>query len=789
MSAAVRPWLLRVVLGALAALVLITGLPQAGQAVSAGHSADIAHSASTAQAAGSGQAADAPRPAENAPILIGTSGFTFEDLDPQTTPNLWAMMQSSQIGTMTPRSVRSVSCPVDGWLAVGSGRRAADEPRQQCRKPQPPLDGWVADWDVFQQVARGDNYDAALGGLAEAVPAVSAYGPGAAIAAADPSGRIGQWEPIADDIGLRAASSSESGELAIVDLGNSEADGYSLKDLDRRVGAILTATGWLGADPAAGIGEGTSPIIFASIADGTHDGSSMQATMMLEPGAEPGLLTSSSTRQPGLIQVPDIAPTLVQLSGGETMGNVAGAPMTSNPGGSWESRFQSVLDRQVAVTTQNEISTWFFPVVASLMAGLLALAWFLRRRHRELVHSTAYRLGVVFAAMPVSTYLVNVLPWERATNPDIAMLGALVGWSVVLGALALLGPWRRSQLGPVLFVSAVTVGVLAYDVITGSQLQMSTLLGEPLLIASRFYGIGNSALALYCCALLLAVAGFASLARRPLTRLAIVLVPVLLSCVLLAAPGLGTKFGSVPTLIIGVAYLALASAGIRFSVKRLGLTVGIAGFVMLLVLFLDWLRPAAQRTHFGRFFDSLINGEALGVLARKIDMNIDILTQSWMTVILPLIIIAVFWVALTPARFSMHGLTDLYARFPLLRAAMISLAILLGVGTFINDSGIVVPAVGILFLVPVLAHLETHPRAEATAGSGRATPGLGGAPGVGGASGDADGVSAGGDASDRADASSDARARSAADRGASVGAEVPAGREDAGTPGDRQSSN
>ncbi|MCT1551353.1 hypothetical protein [Brevibacterium casei] len=730
-----RSWFVRVLFGLLAAAVLVVGLPQAGQAADA-PTPSAGRSASATPPAGSSPPVDSSPPTDSGAtststgdrgaILIGTSGFEFEDLDPQTTPNLWAMMQSAQIGTMTPRSVRSVSCPVDGWLAVGSGRRAADEPRPQCRVPQPPLDGWVADWDVYAQVARGDNYDAALGGLAEAVPSISAFGPGAAIAAADPTGRIEAWSPIGDDIGPRAAAASEAGELTIVDLGNSAADGYSLRDLDRRVGAVLSATGWMTADAADGIGEGTSPVIFASIADGTHDGSSMQATMMLQPGEKPGLLTSSSTRQPGLVQVPDIAPTLVQLSGGEPMGNVAGAPMSSTPGGSWESRYQSVLDRQVAVKTQNEISTWFFPVVATLMVVLLVLAWFLRRRHAELVRSGAYRLGIVFAAMPVSTYLVNTVPWERATNPDIAMLGALVGWALVLGALALLGPWSRHRLGPVLFVCVVTVTVLGYDVVTGSQLQMSTLLGEPLLIASRFYGIGNSALALYCCALLLAVAGFASMTKRPMARLSIVLIPVLVSCALLAAPGLGTKFGSVPTLIIGVAYLALASAGIRFSLKRLGLTVGIAGFVMLLVLFLDWLRPANQRTHFGRFFDSLISGEALGVLARKIDMNIDILTQSWMTVILPLVIIAVFWAALMPQRFGLRGLVDAYARIPLLRAGMISLAILLGVGTIINDSGIVVPAVGILFLVPVLAHLETFRTpsspAEATAATRLTSP-------------------------------------------------------------------
>ena len=537
---------------------------------------------------------------------------------------------------------------------------------------------------------------------------IQAFGPGAAIAAATPKGHVHGWSPVGEDLAQKATQASEDGELSLIDLGNTTLDGYSLKTLDKRVGTILEAAGWSDGDPSQGLSTGQTPVIFSSIADGANKGSSMQAAMALDPAGEAGLLTSSSTRQPGLVQVPDIAPTLVELSGGEPMDNVAGAPMThDSAGSSWESRFQAVLDRQVAVTTQHELSTWFFPVVASLMVGLLALAWFLRKNHRALVHSGAYRLGIVFAAMPVSTYLVNTVPWERTTNPDIAMLGALAGWSLVLGAIALLGPWRGHKFGPVLFVCVVTVLVLAYDVMTGSRLQMSTLLGEPLLIASRFYGIGNSALALYCCALLLAVAGFASMTDRRIVRVLIVTIPVLVSAVILAAPGLGTKFGSVPTLIIGVAYLVLAAASIRFSLKRMGLTVGIAGFVMLAVLFIDWLRPADQRTHFGRFFDSIISGEALGVLARKIGMNIDILTQSWMTLVLPLIIIGVFWLALAPQRFSLHGMSAAYERIPLLRAGMISLAILLGVGTIINDSGIVVPAVGILFLVPVLVHLET----------------------------------------------------------------------------------
>ena len=43
---------------------------------------------------------------------------------------------------------------------------------------------------------------------------------------------------------------------------------------------------------------------------------------------------------------------------------------------------------------------------------------------------------------------------------------------------------------------------------------------------------------------------------------------------------------------------------------------------------------------------------------------------------------------------------------------VISLAVLLGVGAVVNDSGIIVPAVGLLFLIPALAHLVGRQAAE-----------------------------------------------------------------------------
>lgn len=649
----------------------------------------------------------AGQPQSQPVIFVGVSGLEHEDLDRWRTPHLWSLVENGSIGTMTPRSVRSTSCPADGWLAVSSGRRAADESAAQCRALQPPLSGWTADWDVYQEKVAHDRYDADLGALAAAVPELHAIGPGAAIAAAESDGRVRSYESLDADLGDQVRTAAEHHPLVLIDLGNVRTPGYSITELDDHLGDIRAAYD----EHAAG---GAQPLLMvASIADGWTESSSMQFAAIQRPGEQPGILTSPSTKQPGLIQTTDIMPTLVRATGAQTDANLAGAPITaaSAPASAGD-RYQLMLDRQVAVATQAAMSVWFYPVFAGLMAALLAVATLVGRRAWPRVINPLRAGGLFFAAIPVSTYLVNVIPWERSTSPDVAMLAALAGWALALTLAGLLGPWKRFTLGPLTFVAVATVFVLAGDVITGSHLQMSTLLGEPLLIASRFYGIGNSALALFLTALVFALITACSLIANRWVRLSIVLVTMVLACLLLATPGLGTKFGSVPALVVGLGVLALAAAEIRASIKRLALIVGTTAGIMIAVLVIDWLRPADDRTHFGRFFASIISGEAGAVLMRKIGMNIDILTQSWMTLLLPLIIAGVFWAAIAPGRFRIPALPRLYARFPYLRMGMISLAVLLGVGAVVNDSGIIVPAVGLLFLVPALAHLVGRQAAE-----------------------------------------------------------------------------
>ena len=73
----------------------------------------------------------------------------------------------------------------------------------------------------------------------------------------------------------------------------------------------------------------------------------------------------------------------------------------------------------------------------------------------------------------------------------------------VISAIALLGPWAGRSTGPLVVVALATLLVLGGDVMFGSHLQISSLMGLQPVVGGRFYGMGNVTFALFATAALL----------------------------------------------------------------------------------------------------------------------------------------------------------------------------------------------------------------------------------------------------------------------------------------------
>lgn len=515
--------------------------------------------------------------------------------------------------------------------------------------------------------------------------------------------------------------------------------------IDARVGAVLSGVEEFGAE---------TTVLVASLAD-----SSRRPQLQLAAASGPqangdgdyadALLATRSTRQPGYLQTTDVTPTLLTALGlreDAPQGSLVGTTITTTPGPALASKRVAQLvddnDHVLAVTPLVPTFYVIFVTINLILYGLVTIGlngrvldwwgraldrWAPRKSRRALAASTDAAIvlkqlriaGIAVAAIPVSTFLANMSPWWRVDPPSYALTALIVAWVAVITAVALLPRWRNWLLGPLGVVAAITAVVIAIDIATGATLQLESLMGTRSLVAGRFYGFNNTAFALFATAsVLLTVAVTNPLVARGRRAAAVgVVVAIGIAATLLdGLPSIGADFGGPPALVPGFAVLALLAAGVRLNWWR-ALTVLAAGAVTVTgFAVLDWLRPADSRTHLGRFVETVLDGGLWPVVVRKLKQNVDILFSNELTLLAIGGLVVVVLVLGRPLRTAAGApdggaygwlssgapLTRLGTDAPMLRAGLVSLAVTLGIGFAVNDSGVVIPAIGIAITVPLL---------------------------------------------------------------------------------------
>ncbi len=528
---------------------------------------------------------EAAQAARGPVVLAGIAGLEWTDLSAEATPTLWRLAGHGDTASMTVRTVRSFTCPVDGWLTVSAGRRAAvpspeDAACQSIPEPQPDPVGpgaRVPGWDEVVAENAGGIYDARPGVLGDELAAAgvcaTAVGPGAATAVADRDGNLSSYVTDIADADLTACP------LTVVDLGTADELG--------RVDAELAVLAASLPEDATLLVAGISDRIDASN-DAAPRPHLRVALSYDQDDAAPRWLTSQSTRRQGLVQLTDVAPTLYELLDIDKPVSAVGQPWL--PGDVRPRGITDAVDEMINTDTAAQVVRNLVPpFFALLILGQLVLYagaavalirhWGQRRRRRVL--AATRRAALVFAAVPVSTFLANLVPWWRTAHPLPTLVLAVAVAATIVTLVGQLGPWRGRLLGPFGAVAAITALVLAVDVVTGSALQQSSLMGYSPLVAGRFYGFGNVAFAIFASGALLGATGFADpLLQRGRTAAALLLVVVtgVAAVVVDATPGWGSDFGGVLALVPGFAVLAMLVAGVRISPLRfLGRTGGRRG--------------------------------------------------------------------------------------------------------------------------------------------------------------------------------------------------------------------
>jgi hypothetical protein len=626
-------------------------------------------------------AAGLPQGTADYVIVAGAAGLRWEDLDPQRTPALWQEASRGSIGWLSVRSAHHATCPADGWLALGTGNYAFWDNRQvtgQCPAVAPTLerpDGIGANLPQLSSVVRANDqqpYGAVPGALAESVRCTVAVGPGAAVAAARPFGRVDNYAP---ELPQDPKSLLSRCVLSIVDLGTITGTGAARQALVARADAALARV--VAARPARSL------VVVAGVSD-TDTSSRLHVAIAEGPGWEGGWLTSAGTGRSGYLQLVDLAPTvLTALARPAPEGLFSGHSATSVPGRPADPRdaVGGKNDADKRAGAQLGVAGLFFTGLAAVQLAvfLLVVPLMIRaRRHvgprgpasapRLLVRAVEVLLIAAALAIPAAL-VADAAPWWRAGRPGI-VFAALTFALVAVGTAAVrLAPRYPRTLWPMGLVSALGAAVVGFDLLTGARLQLNGVAGYSAIEGSRYAGVGSVGLGVFVAGILAGTGCLAQLVRRPWRPALVVLVGGF-AVVVVGSPYLGADPVGAIAVTAGVCVAAAISTSGWLTFPRfawatlagLAVTIGFAA--------LDLRRPALDQGSLGRFLTALGEGTAGPAIQQAASSNGHALDS-------PLTVLAVIGaLMLAFCQFSpWGGLNRVFGLHPALRAAVAGSAV------------------------------------------------------------------------------------------------------------------
>ena len=698
----------------------------AGAAIAAAITVGTAAPAMASPAIASPALANSGPPASAAHVVIvGIPGLRWTDVSPGTA--LYRIAGQGSVGTLVEYSGLPRSCPADGWLTLNTGTRARVQHTESGPCPALPVvdpagtGATVPDMNIIVAFNDTLSYDPQWGALAQGAGCSVAAGPGAALALADQHGRVDNYLPSAAALTATAISKCP---LTVVDLG-----ALPIGPATPRAEAVQAKDAQLNTI-AAELPPDTTLVVASP---GALDKAQLGVIMVDGPGYHQGELNAASTRQPGLIVNTDLTATVLTWLGHPDP-SLNGAQVTSGGRGSLTAAIKDFTGRETAEQVWTSSHSPFFWAYAladgAALAAVGLIFWGATEEKRRKRAQWWQRAGVFAAALPVGTFLANLVPWQQLAHPALWLYGV----SIVIGAVAGLAALKlgnRDPLAPFGLICLFTVLVLGIDVMTGSRLQLETPFGLSLLEAGRFYGIGNEALGIYGIA---ALAGAGWLATRLPRRPALIAVSIVAVFTVFASgwPGFGGKAGGTIAIVPCFLVLLLVVAGMQLTWRR-ALAIAVSGLVLLAIFgLINHFFPVTGSSDIGNFTNGAIHGKSSSgdLLLRKIHSNIGSLAVNKYSPLSPVVLVLSALMLWRPAWFRVETVPRAYAQEPLLPAILGVMWLMAVLGWFANDSGVIVPATAMPFALPLAigmlaaaAYREDKARYPGTAVAGSSVAG------------------------------------------------------------------
>jgi hypothetical protein len=413
-----------------------------------------------------------------------------------------------------------------------------------------------------------------------------------------------------------------------------------------------------------------------------------------------GLLTSTSTRWPGMVTGSDFAPTVLYPFRGYLATRKDAAAMTGRA--MWTTQVGDplvYLDRLDCMLTDQFILEGKAARLYVSYMMLLAAATFAVGAWRAKPTRWLALPALIGLALPIGLLLCPLAGVGQTKQLATGVLASLA-----LGASA----FRLGTAARALGIAALVGGALIVaDVLLGSPLMRFAPLGFGAVTGARFYGIGNEYTGVLGA---MAPIGLGLMLQQvPRTGWLAVVLGVG-TVLLVGAPWWGANWGGCVSVAAGLIAMWVALAPQRrWRRAAMGVIALLAAAVLPAAL--DLLQPEAARSHIGVAAAALVGGQLDAIrdtAIRKIEMNWRLAQlASWWWLLAPVGFLGIWELARRSKETWRRAQVAASVRAGFLGALITGL-----VGVVVNDSGVVI--LGMALAVTFAAYVFLLSRSEAS---------------------------------------------------------------------------
>ena len=414
-------------------------------------------------------------------------------------------------------------------------------------------------------------------------------------------------------------------------------------------------------------------------------------------GEGKGLLKSKTTRRDGIITNADVPVDILSYFNAKStlmIGKTIDKKIMENAYEYLNKDYEKIV-----ATGNIRISTLYTYAVIEMIIWIISLiAIFNRKRITQKAFNIMKSILKATMAMPL---VFLIAPALNLRNEYLIVISIIILPIIIY---YLMNVFVKSDLKKLILISVLTSIAVMIDVATGQNLMKNSVLGYDVIIGARYYGVGNEYEGVILGVLVFAVAGLLEYKKINKHMAAVLLILGLLIEIL---PGMGADVGGIFSGGFCFLYFILKIYNIKIDFKKFTIIcIIIAGAVVGMGIIDQFF--AGSKSHLAGLIQNIAaNGPIVIVkmLQRKVEMNMRLIGISIWSRVLIMAVIIVGVLFYRP--FGMlKKLCDMY---PTLAKAWSSIVVGSTVGLLANDSGVIVAATGMIYVViPVLVLIFKH---------------------------------------------------------------------------------